>query len=78
MLVKTSQERIYDPPVTDDKHYLIFERYIPITHDPIKAEMLTQYSVDKPPGSKVGLSWVASKSFKVLSRPSTPESEEES
>lgn len=75
-LVKKSQEHLYDPPPTEDKHYITFEAYEPAKHDPIKTAMLNQPVEEKP--KVVGRSWVAHGSFKPLSRAPSPSSESES
>lgn len=75
-LVKKSQEHIYDAPPTDDKHYITFEPYEQTKHDSVRAAMLNQQIEDKP--KTVGHSWVSSGSFKPLSRPPSPMSENES
>lgn len=75
-LVKKSQEHIYDAPPTDDKHYIVFEPYDETKHDSVKTAMLNQQIEDKP--KIVGHSWVSGGSFKPLSRPPSPESENES
>ncbi|EFA04459.2 protein crossbronx homolog [Tribolium castaneum] len=74
-IVKTSQEKIYDEPPVEDKHYLVFEPYNPEVHEQAKSTMLAQNSEE---GVKCGFSWVLPGSFKPLGRPPSPDSESES
>lgn len=73
--VKESQEHLYDNPPTNDRHYIIFERYLPEKHDSVRNSILSQPINDRP--LKLGHSWVSPGSFKPLTRPQTPESESE-
>lgn len=75
-VVKSSQEHIYDESPIDDKHYIIFEPYEQAKHDSVKAAMLNQQIEEK--SKVVGHSWVSGGSFKPLSRPPSPASENES
>lgn len=75
MLVKKSQEHIFDAPPTDDKHYISFEPYDPAKHDSVRTAMLNQQIEEKP--KVVGHSWVSGGSFKPLSRAPSPVSESE-
>ncbi|GLV38832.1 pendolino [Carabus blaptoides fortunei] len=71
--VKLSIERAYDPPPTEDKHYLTFEVYQPSVHDTVRQSMLTYKPQEK--STAVGHSWVAPGTFKPLSRLPNPEAE---
>lgn len=73
--VKLSQHRLYDNPPTDDKHYIVFEKYSPDKHDTIRASVLAQKEA-RP--LKEGHSWVSPGAFKPLTRPQTPPSENDS
>lgn len=75
-IVKTSQEKIYDLPSSDDKHYITFEPYEPLKHDAVRTAMINQAKEERQ--TKIGHSWVASGSFKPLSRAPSPNSESES
>lgn len=75
-IIKLSQERIYDRPNIEDKHYLIFDKYDPSKHESVRQSMFTKTIEEKP--SKVGHSWVNSGSFKPLSRAVSPTQESES
>lgn len=39
--VENSKQRLFDPPPTDDPHYLSFEPYEPAVHDQVKQRMLS-------------------------------------
>ncbi|KAB0797644.1 hypothetical protein PPYR_08637 [Photinus pyralis] len=68
--VKKSQEQLYTPPPTNDKHYITFEKYTPKVHDEVKVLMLDEANESRLP--TVGHSWVSPGSFKPLSRAPTP------
>lgn len=55
---------MYDPPPTNDKHYLAFEPYQPEIHDPVRQTMLTPKKDEK--NHSIGHSWVAQGTFKPL------------
>lgn len=71
--IQHSQDHIYDPAPVDDKHFLIFEKYVPEIHDPIRSTMLEQGNEDR--AVLMGHSWVAPGNFKPLSRAPSPSSE---
>lgn len=73
--IKTSQNSLYENPPTNDKHYIVFERYLPEKHDTVRNTILSQPTSDRP--LKIGHSWVSPGTFKPLTRPPTPESESE-
>lgn len=70
-----SQDHLYDPAPSTDKHYIIFEKYVPEVHDPVRAEMISQGNEDH--STVTGHSWVTPGSFKPLSRAPSPTFESE-
>ncbi|KAJ8970660.1 hypothetical protein NQ314_001079 [Rhamnusium bicolor] len=74
-IVNLSKDHLYDEPPTEDKHYIIFEPYVPEVHDKIRMSMIT---FQEEQTSKIGHSWVLPGTYKSLARPPTPQSESES
>lgn len=73
-LVKESKEHLYDTPSTEDKHYIVFEKFNPDIH---KKEKMFAFIQEKDQIEKRGYSWVLPHSFKPLERPLTPTSDNE-
>lgn len=71
-IVAMSLEQLYDPPVCDDPHYLVFEKYDPKIHDQVKAEILQHKDDEYFSGQN---SWVKPGSSVPLGRPSTPDAQ---
>lgn len=79
--VQTSIQAIYDPPPTNDKHYIAFEKYNETIHDPIR-EMLRNDESKSLPGTvaenrsngNLGLSWIQKGSLTPLSKVNSDES----
>ncbi|XP_012256483.1 AKT-interacting protein [Athalia rosae] len=67
--VTDSLNQVYDPPATDDPHYITFTPYDSSLHDEIKEEIL------KPKEEKenkvLGYSWVQPGSLQPFSKPET-------
>ncbi|KAK7793721.1 hypothetical protein R5R35_007877 [Gryllus longicercus] len=66
LCVKESQERVYDPPPTDDPHYIAFEPYNEDIHGPVRESIFKQKEED---GGSVGPSWVQPGSLQPFSKP---------
>ncbi|KAL7304057.1 hypothetical protein TKK_0003521 [Trichogramma kaykai] len=65
--VKDSLSVVYDPPVTDDPHYISFSPYDRELHDPVKREIFkTKEENEHKP---TGYSWVQPGSLQPFSKP---------
>lgn len=76
MCIKKSHLHLYDTPQTHDKHYIIFEKYLPEKHDSVRKTIFSPCQEERV--VKSGITWVEAGSFKPLSRPPSPDSESES
>ncbi|XP_069677826.1 AKT-interacting protein isoform X2 [Periplaneta americana] len=68
--VKSSQERVYDPPPTDDQHYISFEPYDNEVHGQIR-DAIFKGKENEEESSSLGLSWVQPGSLQPFSKPTS-------
>ncbi|XP_015592611.1 protein crossbronx homolog isoform X2 [Cephus cinctus] len=67
--VKNSLSQVYDPPPTDDPHYITFSPYDNDLHDPIKEEIYQPK--EERENKTVGFSWVQPGSLQPFSKSET-------
>uniref|UniRef100_A0A0K8TT76 Putative ubiquitin conjugating enzyme n=1 Tax=Tabanus bromius TaxID=304241 RepID=A0A0K8TT76_TABBR len=65
--VNLSCDKVYDPPPTDDKHFIVFEKFDNEIHGPVLANMKSKEDISGSPPTS-GLSWVNKGEFKPLSK----------
>ncbi|OXU17506.1 hypothetical protein TSAR_014537 [Trichomalopsis sarcophagae] len=65
--VKDSLSVVYDPPATDDPHYITFSPYDSELHDPVKQEIYKPK--DDNENKPTGYSWVQPGSLQPFSKP---------
>ncbi|XP_011505864.1 PREDICTED: protein crossbronx homolog [Ceratosolen solmsi marchali] len=65
--VKDSLSVVYDPPTTDDPHYITFSPYDNELHDPVKQEIYK--SKEDTENKPTGYSWVQPGSLQPFSKP---------
>lgn len=68
--VKLSQDQIYDPPPTDDIHYISFDTYDNDLHGPIR-EAIFKIKEAEEEQSSLGLSWVQPGTLQPFSKPTS-------
>ncbi|XP_046990278.1 protein crossbronx homolog [Schistocerca americana] len=66
--VKESQAHVYDPPPTDDLHYICFEPYDHEVHGPVR-ESIIRMKENNNENRSGGLSWVQPGSLQPFSKP---------
>lgn len=67
--VKESLSQVYDPPLTDDPHYITFTPYDSSLHDGIKQEISKPKEEEE--NKALGFSWVQPGSLQPFSKPGT-------
>lgn len=65
--VRDSISQVYNPPTTDDPHYITFTPYVNELHDSIKQEFFE--SKEEEENKALGLSWVQPGSLQPFSKP---------
>lgn len=55
--IRIVRDQLYDPPSTDDKHYITFERYDKEVHDPTLESIRNQTDISMSPPTS-GVSWL--------------------
>lgn len=68
--VNLSKEKIYDPPSSNDPHFIAFENFQEDIHRPVIEKILQKKDIIEKPNvpSHLGLSWVKEGEFKALSK----------
>ncbi|XP_076656829.1 protein crossbronx homolog [Halictus rubicundus] len=65
--VKDSVSNVYDPPMVNDPHYIVFDPYNHELHDPVKREIYEPKEGEE--NKTLGLSWVQPGSLQPFSKP---------
>lgn len=65
--VRESLNRVYNPPMVDDPHYITFSPYVDELHDSIKREIYDPKEEEE--NKTLGLSWVQPGSLQPFSKP---------
>lgn len=66
--VRISKDKVYDPPPTDDKHYITFNLFDEDVHKGVLESIRNQTDVSSISPPPTGLSWVKPGEFKPLSK----------
>ncbi|XP_067007580.2 AKT-interacting protein isoform X2 [Anabrus simplex] len=68
--IKLSHDHVYDPPPTDDPHYITFEPFDNEIHGPVRDVIFGKKDNDGEVSS-IGLSWVQPGSLQPFSKPNS-------
>ncbi|XP_034948261.1 protein crossbronx homolog [Chelonus insularis] len=67
--VREALDHVYDPPDTEDAHYIRFSKWDPEIHEPIKQQIYEETKTPKKlDDAPTGSSWVEPGTFKPLSK----------